>query len=57
MTSELVGNTPESGAEHSRLFHRWSYDIIYNISVEQNFLELMTSFLSINTCRSICGVL
>jgi hypothetical protein len=67
-TSELVGNIPESGAEHSRLFHGWSNVIIYDISVEQNFPELslehsrtddiiMTSFLSTNICRSICGVL
>jgi len=32
--------TSECGAEYSRLFHGWSNDIIYDISVEQNFPEL-----------------
>jgi hypothetical protein len=32
--------TSECGAEYSRLFHGWTNDIIYDISVEQNFPEL-----------------
>jgi hypothetical protein len=36
--------TSECGAEFSRLFYGWSNDIIYDISVEQNFPELSLEY-------------
>jgi len=43
--------TSECGAEYSRLFHGWSNDIIYDITVEQNIPDysmggVMTSFMT-----------